>query len=264
MEIIIEQNAEAASRAAAHQVSRLLREKPNAVLGLATGHTPLLLYQELIRMHREEELDFSHVTTFNLDEYVGVKPSHPQSYHAFMEEHLFSHINIRSDHAHIPNGSAADLLASCAAYERAIVDAGGIDLQLLGLGGNGHIGFNEPTSSFGSRTRIKILSRQTIHDNACFFGDDEARVPRHCITAGIGTIMDARMIVLMAFGEKKAAPVAAMVEGPVSAMIPASILQHHPAVRILIDEAAASALKHADYYRWVYDARRLSTRDLKV
>ena len=264
MEIIIEQNAAAASHAAAHLVSRLLREKPNSVLGLATGNTPLLLYREMIRMHREEGLDFSGVTTFNLDEYIGLEPTHPQSYHAFMEEHLFSQININPDNVHIPDGSASDVLACCAAYEQAIVDAGGIDLQLLGLGGNGHIGFNEPTSSFASRTRIKALSRQTIRDNARFFGEDESLVPRLCITVGMGTIMDARVIVLLAFGRRKAAAVAAMVEGPVSAMTPASILQHHPVARIFIDEAAAAGLKHTDYYRWIYDAKRSLSPDLQA
>ena len=155
----------------------------------------------------------------------------------------------------IPDGMADDIPASCAAYERAIAAAGGIDLQVLGIGSDGHIGFNEPTSSFASRTRIKTLTRQTVADNARFFEGDETKVPRHCITMGIGTIMDARMILLLAFGEGKARAVATSVEGPVAAIMPASFLQHHPSAKVFVDEAAAAELKLADYYRWVYDGK---------
>lgn len=255
MEIIIKENGQAASEAAARVVARLVSEKPTAVLGLATGSTPLTLYKELIRLHKEEGLDFSQVTTFNLDEYVGLPADHEQSYRRFMNENLFEHIDIKMENTHVPDGMAEDIPATCAAYEQAIVDAGGIDLQVLGIGSDGHVGFNEPTSSFASRTRIKTLTQQTVADNARFFGGDESQVPHHCITMGIGTIMDARMNLMLAFGENKAEAVAATVEGPVAAIMPASVLQHHPSAKVFIDEAAASKLKLAEYYRWVYDGK---------
>lgn len=261
MEIIIKSCASDASVAAARVVSRLVREKPNAVIGLATGSTPRMLYKELVRLHREEGLDFSRVTTFNLDEYVGLERNHEQSYYTFMWENLFKNINIRPENVHIPDGMAADIPDFCAKYEQAIVDAGGIDLQVLGIGSDGHVGFNEPTSSFASRTRIKTLTQQTVSDNSRFFEGDESRVPHHCITMGIGTIMDARMNLMLAFGENKAAAVAAMVEGPVAAIMPASILQHHPSAKIFVDEAAASGLKLADYYQWVYNGKPEWQRD---
>ena len=252
MEIIIQQNEQAASVAAARVIARLVCEKPNAVLGLATGSTPLPLYGELIRMHREEGLDFSTVTTFNLDEYVGLERDHEQSYHSFMWQNLFSQINIDPDKVHIPDGMTCNVSATCTAYEQAIVDAGGIDLQVLGIGSDGHIGFNEPTSSFASRTRIKTLTRETVADNARFFDGDESKVPRHCITMGIGTIMDAGSTIMLAFGAGKAEAIAAMVEGPVAAMVPASILQHHANAKVFIDESAAAKLELSEYYRWVY------------
>ncbi|MCX7915339.1 MAG: glucosamine-6-phosphate deaminase [Verrucomicrobiae bacterium] len=248
MEIIIQPTPEAASQIAARIIARLLREKPNAVLGLATGSTPLLLYQELIRM----KLDWGRVTTFNLDEYVGLPPDHPQSYHHFMHTHLFRHINIPPNQIHIPDGMAKDIPAFCKHYEDQIAAAGGIDLQVLGIGTDGHIGFNEPSSSLASRTRIKTLTDQTRRDNARFFRSlDE--VPYHVITMGIGTIMEARQILLLAFGKHKARAIAEAVEGPITAMNPASVLQLHPVVKVCLDEAAASELKRADYYRWVYD-----------
>ncbi len=255
MEVIIKQDALSGSRAAARVVARLVHEKPNAVLGLATGSTPLLLYKELIRMHNEEGLDFSRVTTFNLDEYIGLPADHEQSYRRFMNENLFNLINIKMENTHVPDGMADDVPAACAAYEQAIADAGGIDLQVLGIGSDGHVGFNEPTSSFTSRTRIKTLTRQTVSDNARFFGGDESKVPHHCITMGIGTIMEARMNLMLAFGENKALAVASTVEGPVASIMPASILQHHPAAKLFIDEEAASELKLISYYRWVYDGK---------
>ena len=261
MEIIIKENGQAASEAAARVVARLVRRKPNAVLGLATGSTPLMLYRELIRMHREEGLDFSQVTTFNLDEYVGLEKDHPQSYCTFMWENLFSQINISPDKVHIPDGMAEDIPFFCETYEAAIKAIGGIDLQVLGIGSDGHIGFNEPTSSFGSRTRIKTLTQQTVADNARFFNGDESKVPCHCITMGIGTIMDVHMNLILAFGENKAGAVAAAVEGPVTSILPASILQHHPVAKLFVDEAAAADLKLADYYRWVYDGKPEWQRD---
>lgn len=262
MEIIIKENGQLASAAAAQVVARLVHEKPNAVLGLATGSTPLILYRELIRMHKEGGLDFSQVTTFNLDEYIGLSPDHEQSYRRFMNENLFEHINIKMGNTHVPDGLADDVSAACAVYEQAIVDAGGIDLQVLGIGSDGHVGFNEPTSSFSSRTRIKTLTRQTVADNARFFDGEEIKVPHHCITMGVGTIMDARMNVMLAFGENKAEAIAASVEGPVAAIMPASVLQHHSNTKIFIDEAAAAQLKLADYYCWVYENKPDWQRDL--
>jgi glucosamine-6-phosphate deaminase len=261
MEMIIKKDAHEGSCAAARVVARLVREKPDAVLGLATGSTPLMLYKELIRLHRQEGLDFSRVTTFNLDEYIGLPADHEQSYHRFMRDNLFSQINIRPENVHIPDGMTEDVPPACAAYEQAIVDAGGIDLQVLGIGSDGHVGFNEPTSSFASRTRIKTLTRQTVADNARFFAGDEAQVPHHCITMGIGTIMEARMCLMLAFGENKADAVAATVEGPVASIMPASILQHHPSAKLFIDEAVASKMKLSDYYRWVYENKPAWQKD---
>jgi len=202
-------------------------------------------------MHTRGEIDFSEVTTFNVDEYAGLPPDHPQSYAAFMRDHLFSRVNIAHWRAHMPNGMSPDIAKHCEAYELAILESGGIDLQLLGLGADGHIGFNEPSSSLGSRTRLKTLTEQTIRDNARFFASPE-EVPRHVITMGVGTILDARRCLVLAFGAQKAAAVAAMVEGPVTASCPASALQMHPSCALFMDEAAAAQLQRADYYRWVY------------
>ena len=218
------------------------------MLGLATGSTPLLLYRALARM----KLDWRKVTTFNLDEYVGLPPAHAQSYHSFMWENLFRHVNIARKNVHIPDGMSKDIPKFCAQYEKKIRAAGGIDLQVLGIGTDGHIGFNEPTSSLASRTRIKTLTRQTRKDNARFFGSAD-KVPHHVITMGLGTIMEARQCLLLAFGAKKARAIAATVEGPITAINPASILQMHPNVRVYLDEAAAAKLKRTDYYRWVYE-----------
>ena len=252
MEIIITPDPASASKEAARFLAALLRKKPTAVLGLATGGTPLLLYRELIRMHRMEGLDFSRCSTFNLDEYVGLGPEHPASYRRFMQEHLFASLNVPPERIRIPDGLAPDIPAHCAAYEQTIAEAGGIDVQILGLGRDGHIGFNEPTSSLGSRTRLKTLTARTREDNARFFASP-SEVPHHVITMGIGTIMEARDLVLLAFGEAKADAVAAMVEGPLTAMVPASALQMHPVVKVLLDESAASRLKRRDYYRQVFE-----------
>ena len=252
MEIVIKKNAETASQIAARFVAREIRNKPNAVLGLATGNTPIPLYHELIRMHRTENLDFSRVTTFNLDEYVGLPGDHSASYNHFMHEHLFDHINVPENQIHIPDGMASDIPEHCRAFEEKIKEAGGIDLQILGIGGDGHIGFNEPMSSLASRTRIKTLTEQTITDNASFFGSNE-KVPKHVITMGTGTILDSRACLMLAFGEHKAAALARTVEGPVMAAVPGSALQMHPVVKNFCDEAAADQLHRADYYRWVYN-----------
>ncbi|MEO8410174.1 MAG: glucosamine-6-phosphate deaminase [Propionivibrio sp.] len=248
MEIIIQPTPEAATDVAARIIARLLQEKPNAVLGLATGSTPLPLYHALIGM----KLDWSRVTTFNLDEYIGLPIEHPQSYRSFMHENLFRHLNIAPGNAHVPDGNARDVPAFCAAYEQRILETGGIDLQVLGIGTDGHIGFNEPTSSLASRTRIKTLTPQTRRDNARFFAS-ESEVPRHVITMGIGTIMEARQNLLLAFGTNKAKAAAEAIEGPITAINPASILQMHPDARVCLDQPAAAKLKRADYYRWVYD-----------
>lgn len=250
MEVTITQNAESMGKEAAKLVASLLNEKPNAVLGLATGSTPLTLYKELIRLHREEGLDFSQVTTFNLDEYVGLSPDHSQSYHFFMQDNLFQHLNIPASAIHVPSGTADNHDAFCRWYEEEILAAGGIDLQVLGIGGDGHIAFNEPGSSLGSRTRLKTLTAQTIRDNARFF-DNERDVPRYAITMGVGTILEARHCILLANGENKAEPVAQAIEGPVTAMITASALQMHPKTTAIVDEAAAAKLQLADYYQWV-------------
>ncbi len=251
MEVIIAASPVEASAEAARIAAAVIRAKPAAVLGLATGSTPLRFYDELAAMHARGDLDFSQVTTFNLDEYAGLGPQHPQSYAWFMREHFFSRVNVAPERIYIPDGLARDIPAHCGQYEAAIRDADGIDLQLLGVGTDGHIGFNEPSSSLGSRTRLKTLNERTIRDNARFFASPE-EVPRHVITMGVGTILEARRCLVLAFGEAKAPIIAAMVEGPVTADVPASALQFHACCTLLIDEPAAARLKRADYYRWVY------------
>ena len=231
------------------------------MLGLATGSTPCKLYQLLARMHREDGLDFSKATTFNLDEYVNLDPTHPASYHQFMEENFFSHVNVRRESVHIPNGMVADVPAHCADYERAIRKAGGIDLQILGLGSDGHLGFNEPGSSLASRTRIKTLTERTRSDNARFFTGAQ-EVPHHVITMGLGTIMESRMCLLLAFGKAKAEAVAASVEGPVTASVPGSLLQFHPQAKVLLDAESASSLTRAEYYQGVYQNKPSLQTDL--
>jgi glucosamine-6-phosphate deaminase len=250
MEVIIRDSAETGCILGAKIIANVVRDKPNAVLGLATGRTPLRLYQELIRLHRDEGLDFSLVTTFNLDEYVGLPATHDQSYRYFMQENLFRHINIDVRRTNVPNGTAKDLQAECRGYEERIAQAGGIDIQLLGLGRNGHIGFNEPTGSLRSRTWIKILSEQTLKDNSEVFGSLEA-MPKHAITMGIGTILDARRCLLLAFGPAKVRAVEHMVEGPLSAICPGSALQLHPRATVILDENSAAGLHYADHYRWI-------------
>lgn len=229
------------SEQAAGIVADRLRKKPALVLGLATGSTPLGTYRALIRMRREEGLDFSKATTFNLDEYVGLRPTHPQAYHWFMEENLFKHVNLDPRFAFIPDGNAADVEAHCEWYEQEIRSAGGIDLQVLGIGRNGHLAFNEPGSSLGSRTRIKPLSAETRRDNARFFAAPD-EVPTHAITMGIGTIMEARELILLASGEEKADAVRAAVEGPLTSIVPASIMQMHRRAFVIVDQAAASKI----------------------
>ena len=261
MEVISLPTAAEASEVAARLVARQVREKPSSVLGLATGSTPCKLYQLLARMHREDGLDFSKATTFNLDEYVNLDPTHPASYHQFMEENFFSHVNVRRESVHIPDGMVADVPAHCAYYERAIRKAGGIDLQILGLGSDGHLGFNEPGSSLASRTRIKTLTERTRSDNARFFTGAQ-EVPHHVITMGLGTIMESRMCLLLAFGKAKAEAVAASVEGPVTASVPGSLLQFHPQAKVLLDAESASSLTRAEYYQGVYQNKPSWQTDL--
>src|SRR5436309_8297444 len=227
------------SKVAARIVAEVLNTKPNAVLGMATGSTPLGLYQELVRLHKEEQLDFARVTTFNLDEYVGLTASHPQSYHYFMHEHFFQHVNIPRQNINIPSGTTSNYPAFCKWYEERIAECGGIDLQILGIGSDGHIAFNEPASSLSSRTRLKTLAKSTIDDNARFFKSRD-EVPIYAITMGVGTIMEARKILLLANGKKKADAVAHAVEGPVTSMITASALQMHADSAVYVDEDAAS------------------------
>src|SRR6478609_3152316 len=224
MEVVVLPSYEQMSRAAAQVVADVLNAKPNAVLGMATGSTPLGLYQELVRMHRDEGLDFTQVTTFNLDEYVGLRPEHAQSYHYFMQENFFRHVNIAPGNIYIPSGTTSNYRSFCEWYERRIEECGGIDVQILGIGSDGHIAFNEPASSLTSRTRLKTLAKQTIDDNARFF-DSRDEVPVYAITMGVGTIMESRKILLLANGKKKADAVAQAVEGPVTSMITASALQ---------------------------------------
>lgn len=252
MEVIILPDAQAVARQAAHLIAQQIHRNPASVLGLATGSTPEPMYAELIRIHREGKLDFSRVTTFNLDEYLGLSPDHPASYHRFMHEKLFDHINVSKDRIYIPDGLTADVPKYCAWYEERIRAVGGIDIQVLGIGSDGHIGFNEPTSSLASRMRNKTLTQKTIEDNKRFFAPSE-KVPTEVLTMGVGTIMEARTCILMAHGARKASVIAKMVEGPLTAMVTASVMQLHPRTFVMIDEAAATQLQMADYYRFQWE-----------
>ena len=247
MRVVIKSDAASVTKFAADKIAQLVRSKPDCVLGLATGSSPLGIYQELIRQHREEGLDFSQVTTFNLDEYVGLSGTDPQSYRFFMQSNLFDHINIKPANTNIPDGRALDFGAFCESYERHIVDVGGIDLQLLGIGADGHIAFNEPGSSLGSRTRLKTLTDQTVSDNARFFGHID-KVPRLAITMGIGTILESSQCVLVAMGDAKSEAIWQAIEGPVTAQVTASALQLHRDVVAVLDEGAACLLRRREYY----------------
>lgn len=255
MEVVILPTAPEAARLAADAVSTLLRGRPEAVLGLATGSSPLALYDELARRHAEEGLSFARARAFLLDEYVGLPAGHPERYREVIERELVSRVDLAPSSVQGPDAAADDVPAACEAYERALADAGGVDLQILGIGTDGHLGFNEPGSSLASRTRLKTLTDQTRRDNARFFGGRVDAVPRHVITQGLGTIREARHLVLLAFGAAKAEAVHRMVEGSVSAMWPATVLQLHPHVTVLLDEAAAGRLQLAAYYRGTYAAK---------
>lgn len=252
MEVVILPGSKQIGRLAADAIEALIRRKPTAVLGLATGSTPLPVYDELAVRHERDGLDFSRAHGFALDEYVGLPAGHPQSYREVLRREFTNRVNIEPENVHAPDGTAGDLPAACQAYEDTMAGLGGVDLQILGVGTDGHIGFNEPGSSFASRTRIKTLLEQTRRDNARFF-PSLAEVPHHVVTQGLGTIMAAQHVVLLATGAQKAQAVRDFVEGPVAAICPASILQFHPHATVLIDEAAASSLRLADYYRHAYE-----------
>jgi glucosamine-6-phosphate deaminase len=241
MLVIIKDDYEAVSIEAANMFADRLRKKPNLVVGLPTGSTPLGLYRQLTRMNKEKGLDFSKVTTFNLDEYVGLTPEDRKSYHWFMWDNFFNHVNVDPRFVHIPDGMAVDIEVHCAWYEEEIRRFGGIDLQVLGIGANGHIAFNEPSSSLGSRTRVKTLSTATRQDNARYFGSLD-QVPKHALTMGIGTIMEARELLLIATGAAKADAIQAAVEGPLTAMVPASMIQMHRECVVIVDREAAAKL----------------------
>jgi glucosamine-6-phosphate deaminase len=252
MEVVILPGQQEIGRIAADAVEALLARKPDAVLGLATGSSPLPIYDELVTRCAAGRVSFARARGFTLDEYVGLPAGHPERYRNVIDTAFAARVDFGPGAVAAPDGLAADLPAACVAYDAAIADAGGIDLQILGIGTDGHIAFNEPGSSLSSRTRIKTLTRQTRMDNARFFGDDVDAVPTHCLTQGLGTIMAARHVVLVATGRTKAEAVHHLVEGPVTAMWPASVLQHHPHVTVLIDDAAARRLQLADYYRETY------------
>jgi glucosamine-6-phosphate deaminase len=257
--VILQRDKDEVNRQAALLIASAIKRKPPLTLGLATGSTMVGLYQQLVRLHKEGAIDFSQVVTFNLDEYLGLAPTHPQSFHHFMHESLFRHINIQPRNIHIPDGTIrGNYDQYCASYEQAIREVGGIDVQLLGIGRNGHIGFNEPTSSLASRTRLKVLSQETLNDNAKFFAPGE-EAPQCAITMGIGSILDARKILLLATGASKADAVAKSIAGPVTSAVPASALQLHPDVTFLLDEAAAAQLTEREYYQRVMKMTALLT-----
>ncbi|GAA4840699.1 glucosamine-6-phosphate deaminase [Luteimicrobium xylanilyticum] len=254
MEVVIAP-AEELARLAADAIEKLVRSKPDAVLGLATGSSPLKVYDELARRHTEDGLSFAAARAFMLDEYVGLPADHPERYRNVIEKEIASRVDFAPGAVQGPDGLADDLPTACAAYEQAIVEAGGVDLQILGIGTDGHIAFNEPGSSLASRTRIKTLTQQTREDNARFFEDDIDKVPHHCLTQGLATIMSARHLVLLATGKGKAEAVHQLTEGAVSALWPATIMQMHPHATVLVDDAAASRLQLAGYYRQTFASK---------
>lgn len=253
MEVVIKPDAAAVAAYVADAIVKVIAAQPSAVLGLATGSSPLGVYAELVRRHRAGLISFRRVQAFLLDEYIGLPADHPESYRAFIDTHFAGQVDLDAANVHVPGAGAvgAAIADACMAYEADIRAAGGVDLQLLGIGADGHLGFNEPTSSLASRTRVKTLTEQTREDNARFFaGIDE--VPRHVVTQGIGTILEARHLVLIATGDGKAEPIARAVEGPLTSMCPASAIQLHQTATVVIDEAAAAQLTLADYYRTTF------------
>jgi glucosamine-6-phosphate deaminase len=237
-------DADAAARALARRVAGAIEANPRVVIGLPTGRTPLAFYRELVAQHARGA-DFAEVTTFNVDEFVGIPASHPGSYRSFMEEHLFRHVNVRPDRRHFLNGTAPDADAECRRYEEEIAAAGGIDLQILGIGTNGHIGFNEPAPALAARTHRVTLTLETRRSNAALFGGDPGKVPPEALSMGMATILHARAIVLMATGKSKAPCVERVVNGPLTTELPASFLQLHDDVNIMLDGPAAAKLREA-------------------
>ena len=252
MEVVIQKTEQDAVRLTAKIMADALRHNPEMVFGLATGATMEAVYAELSRMHREDKLDFSNAKSFNLDEYIGLAPEDKNSYRYYMDKHLFNNINIKKSNTHLPNGMTDDIKGEGARYEAAIAAVGGIDLQLLGIGLDGHIGFNEPLSSLSSRTRDKGLAPATLKQNGIYFDPPES-MPRRAFTMGVGTILDARRILMLVTGERKAQIVAKAVEGPVTSLISASAVQFHNNVTVIVDEAAASCLEGSEYYRWNFE-----------
>src|SRR6516165_11670661 len=252
MEVIIQPTVEQAAELTARLIAARLRAKADLVLGLATGRTMERVYDRLADTQRSGGLDFSRCCTFNLDEYIGIPAEDEHSYRYYMNHHLFSRVNIDLANTHVPDGMATDLGAEAARYERLIREAGGIDLQLLGIGEAGHIGFNEPLSALMSRTREKALTPVTCKQNAAMFGGDPDKVPKRAVTMGVGTILDARELLLLATGGAKASILAKAVEGPITAMISASAIQLHPSCKVIIDEEAAQELKERAYYNWIF------------
>jgi glucosamine-6-phosphate deaminase len=256
MEVIIVHSTAQLGLHGADAIALAVAHNPRAVIGVATGSSPLAVYAELARRVAARSLDLGGVTAFALDEYLGLPLDHPQSYAAFIRREVTTQLRLDATRVHVPDGNTDNPEASCAAFERAIDTAGGIDVQILGIGSNGHVGFNEPTSSLSSRTRIKTLSDETRADNSRFF-DDAQSVPSRCITQGLGTILEARHVVLLAQGVHKSEAVARAIEGPLSSMCPASVLQLHPHVTVVVDQDAASRLTLRPYYRQAYLNRRL-------
>ena len=242
MKLIVVENYEELSKVAAQEYANVIKENPKAVLGLATGGSPIGMYKELIKMYENKELDFSNVTTVNLDEYVGLNPEHEQSYRHFMNENLFKHINVDITKTFVPNGLAEDLAAQCKEYDEKIKELGGIDVQLLGIGNNGHIAFNEPDTELSAGTHVISLTQNTIEANARFF-DNIDDVPKTAITMGVGGIMKAKKIILIASGESKAEAIKGIFSGKITTENPASMLQMHRDVILIVDEDAAKLLK---------------------
>lgn len=255
MEVVILPSPAHVGEWAADRIAEVVSPQPEAVVGLATGSSPLGIYSALAARVATGELDFSRTKAFALDEYVGIPLDHPQSYAWVIRKEVVLPLRMNPSLVQVPDGRAPNLIAACERYESDIAAAGGIDIQILGIGSNGHIGFNEPTSSFSSRTRVKTLAPGTIGDNARFF-DSPSEVPKHCVTQGLGTIMDARHVILVAQGSAKAAAIAAIVEGPVSSMWPGTILQHHAHATVVVDEAAAADLQLTDYYRFAFEEKK--------
>ncbi len=259
MKVAIVQNPEEGSKLAASIFIDQVKQNPKTVLGLATGSTPVKMYKLLAEAYQAGTVSFKECQSFNLDEYLGLAPEHDQSYHYFMKTQLFDHIDIDQAKTHVPDGLATDIAKSCQAYEDAITAAGGIDIQLLGIGSDGHIAFNEPGCSLACRTHSQVLTRQTIEDNArLFFGGKIEEVPTQAVTMGIGSIMDAKRVVLLAFGAGKQDAVCGLVEGPVTAMCPCSALQYHNDCIVICDEEAAAKLQQKDYYKYIFSQTGVS------